>query len=248
MDTRVSLLLRIRDPQDVSAWTEFDEMYRPLLYRYAKSQGLIDADAEDEVQRCMTAIQQIMSDFNYDPRKGRFKSWLRTMINNRCRNHRRDVKARMARMQAVGEMQDSGQESPEAAFERIWMEEHLRYGLSAIRAQVGESRFKAFEDYVINEHPAKKVCTTHGLTAPQLYKLKWQVTQLLREHMSNALHSRSGCLALGDLQRYHAGELNDQDSRQIEMHLECCPACGERNDHLLTKYERVCTALRCLDR
>ena len=46
-DTRASLLVRLRDPQDGTAWAEFVDLYAPLVYAYARKQGLQDADAAD---------------------------------------------------------------------------------------------------------------------------------------------------------------------------------------------------------
>jgi len=43
--TRASLLLRLRDQQDDLAWAEFIELYVPLVYRFARKQGLPEADA-----------------------------------------------------------------------------------------------------------------------------------------------------------------------------------------------------------
>jgi len=45
--TRASLLLRLRDAQDGEAWREFVDLYAPLVYGYARKQGLQDADAAD---------------------------------------------------------------------------------------------------------------------------------------------------------------------------------------------------------
>ncbi len=45
--TRASLLLRLRDAQDGGAWREFVDLYAPLVYGYARKQGLQDADAAD---------------------------------------------------------------------------------------------------------------------------------------------------------------------------------------------------------
>ena len=37
--TRPSLLLRLRDTQDSSAWREFVALYAPLVYGYARKQS-----------------------------------------------------------------------------------------------------------------------------------------------------------------------------------------------------------------
>ena len=94
--TRASLLLRIKDRSDAQAWHEFDVLYRPMLNRFARSRGLNDADAEDVVQHCMMAVQKHIAHFEYDPTQGRFKGWLRTLVNNRIRNLLRDRKEALA--------------------------------------------------------------------------------------------------------------------------------------------------------
>src|SRR5947209_2872310 len=45
--TRASLLVRLRDPRDEAGWREFVDLYTPLVYGYARKQGLQDADAAD---------------------------------------------------------------------------------------------------------------------------------------------------------------------------------------------------------
>ena len=81
--TRPSLLIRIRNREDQAAWVTFDHIYRPMLYRFAQSRRLGHEDAEDVVQHCMSAIQEHIGRFDYDPDRGRFKAWLRTMVDNR---------------------------------------------------------------------------------------------------------------------------------------------------------------------
>ena len=94
--TRPSLLIRIRNRGDAAAWETFDRIYRPMLYRFAQSRRLGHEDAEDVVQHCMSAIQEHIGRLDYDPDKGRFKAWLRTMVDNRIRNLHRDRKDKQA--------------------------------------------------------------------------------------------------------------------------------------------------------
>jgi len=47
METRASLLLRIRDPKDGLAWSEFVRLYAPLLHSYGMKNRLQDSDAAD---------------------------------------------------------------------------------------------------------------------------------------------------------------------------------------------------------
>jgi RNA polymerase sigma-70 factor (ECF subfamily) len=184
--TRASLLVRIKDRRNSAAWGEFDAIYRPMLHRFAMSRGLDDAAAEDVVQQCMTAIQEHIEGFDYDPTKGRFKGWLRTLVNNRVRNWARDRHERPAESQDF--KRDQAREpSPEEAFDNLWMEEHLRHALRLVRDEVDQTTFKAFQHYVMEEQPAEKVCEELKVTANQLYKIKWRLTQQLGEKMKELL-------------------------------------------------------------
>ncbi len=49
-NTRPSLLVRLKAPRNERAWTEFLEIYEPLIYRLARKQGLQPADADDLTQ------------------------------------------------------------------------------------------------------------------------------------------------------------------------------------------------------
>ncbi len=44
--TRASLLIRIKDPNANEAWSEIHDLYAPLIYGYARRQGLSRDDAE----------------------------------------------------------------------------------------------------------------------------------------------------------------------------------------------------------
>lgn len=180
--TRASLLIRIRDARDDAAWADFDAIYRPLLYRYAASRGLDHNAAEDVVQHCLMTISEHIRGFEYDPAKGRFKAWLRTMVGNRVRNYYRDRRENEADSQDFVQAQDR-EETPDAAFEKIWLEEHLRYCLERIRTTEGDKAFLPFRAYVIEERPVQEVCRQFQLPPDQLYRLKWRLTRCLADMM-----------------------------------------------------------------
>lgn len=180
--TRVSLLIRIKNHRDQTAWGEFDAIYRPMLYRFATAKGLDHAEAEDIVQQCMVAIQEHIHRFDYDPRKGRFKGWLRTMVNNRIRNRLRDRREQTAESQDFKRDQ-LREDAPDEVFDKVWLEEHLRHCLRLVREEVEEATFRAFQRYVIEERPVEEVCKELNMTQNQLYKIKWRITQKLGEKM-----------------------------------------------------------------
>ncbi len=185
MDTTSgSLLGRIREPGDATAWREFDAIYRPMLYRFARACGLEDADAEDVVQNCMSAIQKYIGDFEYDPSKGRFKGWLRTMVKNRVRmmlRKRGDDRAETKDFERPQERE----RTPEETFDDLWMQEHLKHALDQLRQEVKEATFRAFQLYVFEEWPVEKVRKELDMSADQVYAIKYRLTNKLSAKMKD---------------------------------------------------------------
>ena len=84
--TRLSLLVRLRDARDDSAWSQFVEVYAPLVYGFARKHGLQDADAADLTQEVLQAVSGGIRRLDYDPRRGTFRGWLFTVVRNKLRN------------------------------------------------------------------------------------------------------------------------------------------------------------------
>jgi RNA polymerase sigma-70 factor (ECF subfamily) len=83
LHTRPSLLVRVRNASDADAWRTFVAVYAPVVYRYARRQGLQDADAGDLTQEVMSELSRAIRDFTYQPERGRFRSWLRTIARRK---------------------------------------------------------------------------------------------------------------------------------------------------------------------
>src|SRR6266700_6729928 len=86
--TRMSLLVRLGDSQDEAAWTHFVDLYTPLVYGYARKQGLQDADAADLSQDVLGAVAGAVGRLEYDPRRGAFRNWLFTVVRRKLSNWR----------------------------------------------------------------------------------------------------------------------------------------------------------------
>lgn len=184
--TRPSLLLRIRDPHDATAWEVFDSIYRPMLRRYAIGRGPSDAEAEDIAQQCVADVHRKIGEFEYDPAKGRFKGWLKTMVANRVRNHWRDRRERQADTRLF-ERNAASEPSPDERFEQLWMHEHLWHRFRAIQREVDQSTSRAFEGYVLRLRPIDEVCEELGLTVQNVYTIKWRLTEKVARRMKELL-------------------------------------------------------------
>lgn len=189
--TRASLLIRVRDRNNAAAWREFDAIYRPMLGRFARARGLDNSTADDVVQFAMLAIAEHIGGFDYNPDKGRFKAWLRTIVNNRIRNA---ASAKREESSDTIEFQrgDPKGESPDEMFDRMWMKEHLDYAMNEVRLGVEPSSWEAFEALVIKDEPVEQVCERLKMNSNQLYSIKFRLTKKLSERMRELLGEEEG--------------------------------------------------------
>jgi len=73
---RPSLLARLRDWRQQTAWREFDHDYPPLLRNVARKAGLPDAEADEVAQECLIAVAKKIGEFEHAGRRGSFRAWL----------------------------------------------------------------------------------------------------------------------------------------------------------------------------
>lgn len=76
VETRASLILRLRNADDVAAWAEFVEVYGPVVFRVARGRGFQAADADNLVQEVLLAVAQSVTRWLERDDRGSFRAWL----------------------------------------------------------------------------------------------------------------------------------------------------------------------------
>src|SRR5262245_65572743 len=87
--TPATLLDRLRDTPDETAWRRLVQLYTPLLFYWARRCGETENDAADLVQEVFVALVQTLPTFEYDAVGGKFRGWLRTLTLNKLRDRKR---------------------------------------------------------------------------------------------------------------------------------------------------------------
>jgi RNA polymerase sigma factor (sigma-70 family) len=186
--TRPSLLLRIRDAGDQDAWQSFHGIYRPLLIRYGRATGLSADDAEDMAQQILEVVHQKIDGFDYDPKSGRFRGWLLTLVRNRSANLARGRGVAWRAQQKLAERQVQRQQdqvSPDQIFEQIWMQEHLWHCLKLLELEVEAVTYQAFHKMVFEEQTAARVAAELDLTVQNVHTIKWRLTKRISTLMKD---------------------------------------------------------------
>lgn len=184
--TRASLLLRIRDSDDSVAWTQFAEIYAPLIYRFAKKNRLQDADASNLTQEVMGAVAKSIGRFDYDPQVGRFRSWLFTVAHNKL-NTQLLKQSRQPRGSGDTRIQQvlAGHPQDGSELQRIWDEEYeqrlFHWAADKIRDQFSESTWQAFWQTGVEDRAACDVAQGLSLSVGAVYIAKSRVLSRLKE-------------------------------------------------------------------
>lgn len=183
--TRPSLLVRIRDPRDAIAWSDFVEIYAPLVHSYVRTRGLQDADAADVTQDVLHAVATNAERFDYDPARGSFRGWLFRVTLNKLR----DLVARR-KAQTIGSS-DTGvhellantatSESDEAA----WDQHHAwrLFLWAAEKAQVDfrEKTWQAFWRTAVERQPVERVSHELQISAGAIHVARCRVIARVKE-------------------------------------------------------------------
>lgn len=88
-ETRLSLIGRLRDSEDGEAWSEFVQIYEPLVRAIAVKRGLQHADAGEVTQEVLTRVARSVAQFSPDRTKGTFRGWLYRVTQNLTIDHLR---------------------------------------------------------------------------------------------------------------------------------------------------------------
>jgi RNA polymerase sigma-70 factor (ECF subfamily) len=181
LQTRRSLLSRLRDLEDGASWQTFFDLYWRLLYNVARRAGLDDADAQDVVQDAVMSISREMPQFRYDPERGSFKSWLFRIVRRRVADHFRKLYRQPAQVDVIPEsLEPSMEVTLSEAWEQEWERSVLAAAIAQVRAEANPKHFQVFDYCVLKEWPAAKVATTLGMNAAQVYLARHRVSQAVK--------------------------------------------------------------------
>ena len=81
-ETRASLILRLKNAEDVAAWNDFVAIYAPVLFRVACRHGFQIADAENLIQEVLLSISRALPQWLQREDRGSFRAWLLKIARN----------------------------------------------------------------------------------------------------------------------------------------------------------------------
>lgn len=183
-ETRESLLIRVRDPQDRDAWDQFVSIYRPVVYRLARQKGLQDADAQDLTQRVLLAVSQAIP--SWRPQDGsRFRNWLARVAKNALIN----LLSRKPKDLAEGgsgewlDRQGSADHELQEHYEREYQRQLYRRAAEIVRHRADENTWLAFSLTMVDGLSTSKAAQKLGLSIGSIYAARSRIVRRLRDQV-----------------------------------------------------------------
>jgi RNA polymerase sigma-70 factor (ECF subfamily) len=183
--TRASLLVRLCDPHNEAAWRSFVDCYAPVVYGYLRKQRLQDADAADITQEVLCAVAGAIGRLDFDPRRGRFRNWLFTVVRRKL------WKWQTARTNGIAASGDDAtdrllQQHPapadgEAAWQAECQQQLFSRACTQIRPEVTDSTWQAFWRTAVEGQPGKQVAADLGMTLAAVYCARSRVLARLKD-------------------------------------------------------------------
>jgi RNA polymerase sigma-70 factor (ECF subfamily) len=183
-ETRLSLIVRLKDRHDQEAWGEFLEIYRPLVYRLARAKGLQDADADDVAQQVFGAIAQAVDRWQPDANRARFRTWLTTVARNAILN----ALVRRVPDRASGDTAERdllAEHAEQSADSHLLLlasrREIFQWAARRVRGEFEPATWDAFWLTAVEERDVAEVAATTGKNSGAIYAARSRVMKRLKQ-------------------------------------------------------------------
>lgn len=183
-ETRPSLIARLQNGVDDSAWEEFVAIYRPVIVRLATRKGLQHSDAEDVAQGVLLSVANSIAQWKFDPDRAKFRTWLQRIVRNSTINAlvRRPADQSSGGTTAVHSLSSiaSDQEELSEQLEIEWKREAFRWASNEIRNEIHPATWEAFWLTAVEGLEAEEVAQRTNKSVGAVYVARCRVMQKIQ--------------------------------------------------------------------
>ncbi len=178
--TRATLLTRLSEGLDPTAWSEFHRRYGELIRGFAIRQGLQQADCDDVLQEVLMILTKSMDRFKYDPTVGKFRSYLKTLA---IRAVFRKLRQERRRSWLCDYELEAEQRTADSADSEIWEDEwrrhHVRLAMTRLKSEFNDRDRMAFSLYAMQGKSAAQTAEALEMSIDQIYQAKSRILKRL---------------------------------------------------------------------
>jgi RNA polymerase sigma factor (sigma-70 family) len=199
IQTRPSLLNRLKAGDDTESWQEFYRVYGKLVRDFSIQAGLTDTEADEVVQETAIAMARHLPEYRYDPKVCRFKTWLLNQTSWRIKDQLRkrtkgvqlsgqsesgatpDLHSDTARTATINRVPDPSAANLDAVFETQWRKNLFGAALDRVKQKFSLKQFQMFDLVVLKEWPAAEVARSLGVTIANVYVTRHRISAAIKK-------------------------------------------------------------------
>lgn len=194
-NTRITLIERIKDTSNNSAWEDFVSVYKKMIINWAIYMGCSQSMAEDVFQESIISLLGNLPNFEYNPTKGRFRGYLKTLVYRRVKDAFRRKKLTYENelsnddgpvnfINGVGDIH----EPEEAQLDLMWVTSVVSHALKNAKNKVDSLTYESFRLYAIENLKVSEVCKKLGINKEgTVYQQKSRFLKLVSKELDELL-------------------------------------------------------------
>jgi RNA polymerase sigma factor (sigma-70 family) len=178
--THASLLIRVRDTGDHQAWAEFEKRYRPMIWGWCRH--WFPRETEDRVHDVYCKLIDGLKKFEYDPARGRFRGWLKTLTNRLMADLKGSTPSEVPDAEAILAQAEARTD----LFDRLAAEydlELLEKAKDIVRGRVTEQTWTVYIEVAERGREPADVARELGMSVGAVYQAKYNVTTALKREI-----------------------------------------------------------------
>lgn len=194
--TRLTLIRKIKNTENAAAWEDFVAVYKGMIMNWATYMGCNQTMADDVFQESIISLLRNLENFEYNPTKGKFRGYLKTLVSRRVKDAFRRKKL-IYENEFVNDSNDQAHyidsiedmHAPdEAKLDLMWVTSVVSLALKNAKIKVDSNTYDSFKLYAVQELPVAEVCARLGIDKEgTVYQQKSRFVKLVSKELEDLL-------------------------------------------------------------
>lgn len=178
--TRQTLIAKIKTSNDDNYWQVFCDSYKDYIFVIIRNMGVSHHDSEELLQDVLLKAWKSLPEFEYDPKKGKFRWWLTTIVKNTVYNYLDKEHRRKENLKGAGERQSRPISEPEVdkIAKKEWESFVVNKAWEAIQSDFNPEVLTIFAELSAGT-PIRELAKKHGLEENTIHVYKSRIQKKL---------------------------------------------------------------------
>ena len=167
------------------AWSEFVQIYQPVVQRFVRRHGLQYADAVEITQEVLSRVAKSIESWDANHQKSTFRGWLYRITRNITIDFLRKKKIERQRMASsdagLSQVADMGNNDQSQEFEREFEKQVFYWAAEKLKPSFKPANWQAFWMSTIDGVPVIDVAKQLQMTPGNVYVARSRIMSRLSE-------------------------------------------------------------------